>query len=378
MSDILLTDEQRDLQAMFRDFARKEIVPISAEYDEKGEFPHEVFKKAVQMGLTSLGIPAQYGGGGEGALTGSLLSEELGYADAGFAVAVGACNLAIIPVMMGGSEAQIQQVADIMLQGGMAAFCLTEAAAGSDAAALRTTATKDGDEYIINGTKAFITNGGVADIYTVFATVDRSLGHKGVTAFLVPRDLPGVSAGKEENKMGIRLSNTTEVVFEDVRIPAKNVIGEVGKGMRIALGTLNRTRAQGAAAAVGLSQRALDESIAYAKVRTTFGCPIIKNQAIQFMLADMETKLNAARGLVYNAAWMMDNGEKADKAASMAKYYAAEAAIDIVNKALQLFGGYGYSREYAIERIYRDVRVCSIYEGSSQVQQIVISGQMLK
>ncbi len=377
MSDILLTDEQRDLQAMFRDFARKEIVPISAEYDEKGEFPHEVFKKAVQMGLTSLGIPAQYGGGGEGALTGSLLSEELGYADAGFAVAVGACNLAIIPVMMGGSEAQIQQVADIMLQGGMAAFCLTEAAAGSDAAALRTTATKDGDEYIINGTKAFITNGGVADIYTVFATVDRSLGHKGVTAFLVPRDLPGVSAGKEENKMGIRLSNTTEVVFEDVRIPAKNVIGEVGKGMRIALGTLNRTRAQGAAAAVGLSQRALDESIAYAKVRTTFGCPIIKNQAIQFMLADMDIQIEAGRQLVRHCCRMVDKGVVDARQGSIAKTFVGDTAVKVALDAIQVLGGYGYSREYPVEKLLRDAKIYQIFEGTNQIQRMTIAGHLM-
>lgn len=377
MSDILLTDEQRDLQAMFREFARKEIIPISAEYDEKGEFPREVFKKAVDMGLTTLGIPAKYGGSGEGALTGSLLSEELGYADAGFAVAVGACNLATIPVMMGGNDAQVQEVADIMLQGGMAAFCLTEAAAGSDAAALRTTATRDGDDYIINGSKAFITNGGVADIYTVFATVDKELGHKGITAFLVPRSLPGISVGKEENKMGIRLSNTTEVIFEDVRVPAKNIIGEIGKGMKIALGTLNRTRAQGAAAAVGLSQRAIDESIQYAKTRTTFGRPIIKNQAIQFMLADMDIQTEAGRQLVRHCCRMVDKGVVDARQGSIAKTFVGDSAVKVALDAIQILGGYGYSREYPVEKLLRDAKIYQIFEGTNQIQRMTIAGHLM-
>ena len=377
MSDILLTAEQRELQAMFRDFARKEIIPISAEYDEKGEFPREVFNKAVDMGLTTLGVPAKYGGSGEGALTGSILSEELGYADAGFAVAVGACNLATIPVMMGGNEEQVQEVADIMLQGGMAAFCLTEAAAGSDAAALRTTATRDGDDYIINGTKAFITNGGVADIYTVFATVDKELGHKGITAFLVPRHLPGISVGKEENKMGIRLSNTTEVIFEDVRVPAKNIIGEVGKGMKIALGTLNRTRAQGAAAAVGLSQRAIDESIKYAKTRMTFGRPIIKNQAIQFMLADMDIQTEAGRQLVRHCCRMVDKGVVDARQGSIAKTFVGDSAVKVALDAIQILGGYGYSREYPVETLLRDAKIYQIFEGTNQIQRMTIAGHLM-
>lgn len=377
MSDILLTEEQRDLQAMFRDFARKEIMPITAEYDEKGEFPREVFKKAFEMGLTTMGLPEEFGGSGEGSLTGSLLSEELGYADAGFASAIGACNLATIPIMMGGNAEQKQMAADVLLQGGMAAFCLTEAAAGSDAAALATTAVKDGDDYIINGSKAFITNGGVADLFTVFATVDKSLGHKGITGFMVPANLPGVSVGKEENKMGIRLSNTTEVVFEDVRIPASYQFGAIGKGLNLALGTLNRTRAQGAAAAVGLAQRALDEALRYSKQRVTFGKPICKQQAIQFMLADMDVRTEASRQLVRHACRMVDKGVVDARQGSIAKTFAGDSAVQTALDAIQILGGYGYSREYPVEKLLRDAKIYQIFEGTNQIQRMTIAGHLL-
>ncbi len=377
MSDILLTEAQKDLQAMFRDFARKEIMPIAAEYDEKGEFPKEVFKKAVDMGLTTMGLPEEFGGSGEGSLTGSLLSEELGYADAGFASAVGACNLATIPIMMGGNKEQKQMAADVLLQGGMAAFCLTEAAAGSDAASLTTTAVKDGDTYIINGSKAFITNGGVADLFTVFATVDRSLGHKGIAAFMVPRNLPGISIGKEENKMGIRLSNTTEVVFEDVRIPASYLVGDIGKGLKLALGTLNRTRGQGAAAAVGLAQRALDEAIRYSKQRVTFGKPICKQQAIQFMMADMDIRTEASRQLVRHACRMVDLGVVDARQGSIAKTFAGDSAVQTALDAIQILGGYGYSREYPVEKLLRDAKIYQIFEGTNQIQRMTIAGHLL-
>lgn len=376
MSDILLTQEQQDLRDMFRDFARKEIIPISSEFDEKGEFPREAFKKAVDMGLTTLGLPEKYGGSGEGALTGSILSEELGYADAGFAVAVGACNLAAIPVIMGGNEKQIQTVADVLLNGGLAAFCLTEAAAGSDATALRTTAVKDGNEWVINGVKTFITNGGVADIYTVFATVDPSLRSKGVGAFLVPRGTPGVSVGKEENKMGIRLSNTTEVIFENVRIPEENLIGKIGQGMRIALGTLNRTRAQGSAAAVGIAQRAIDESIKYAKTRVTFGKPIHKHQAIGFMIADMDIQTEAARQLVRHACRMVDKGVVDARQGSIAKTFAGDNAVKCALDAIQVLGGFGYSREYPVEKLLRDAKIYQIFEGTNQIQRMTVAGHL--
>lgn len=344
---------------------------------EKGEFPREVFNKAVEMGLTTLGVPEKFGGSGEGAFTGTLLGEELGYADAGFAVAVGACNLATIPVMMGGNEEQVKKVADLLLHGGMTAFCLTEAEAGSDAAALRTTAVKDGNDYIINGSKVFITNGGVADMYTVFATVDKSLGAKGITAFLVDRNSPGLSVGKEENKMGIRLSNTTEVVFEDVRVPAENMVGGVGKGLKIALGTLSRTRAQGSSAAVGICRRAIEESMKYAKQRVTFGRPIIKNQAIQFMLADMEIQTEAARQLVRHAVRMVDKGVIDAKQGSTAKTFAGDTAVKVATDAIQIFGGYGYSREYPVEKLLRDAKIYQIFEGTNQIQRMVVFGNMI-
>ena len=291
----LMTPEQKDLIKMIEEFAQNEVAPISKQYDLSGEFPLEVFKMAADMGLTMMQIPEQYGGLGQSTMTQVMMLETLAKADAGFSVAVGACGLATVPVLMAGTEEQKQKMADIMAAGGMAAFCLTEADAGSDAAALKTTAVEDGDDYIINGSKTFITNGGYADIYTVFATVDRSLGAKGITAFLVERDREGVSVGKEENKMGIRLSNTTDVMFQNVRIPKSNMLGKIGQGLKIALGTLDQTRATGSAAAVGICQQALDLSVKYAKERKTFGRPIIANQAIQFKLADMQIKTQTAR-----------------------------------------------------------------------------------
>lgn len=376
MSDILLTQEQQELRDMFREFVHKEIIPVAAEYDEKGEFPREVFRKAVDMGLTTLGLPEAYGGSGEGALTGSILSEELGYGDAGFAASVGACNLASIPVMMHGSESQKKLVADILVKGGMAAYCLTEAAAGSDAGSLRTTAVKDGNDWIINGVKTFITNGGLADIYTVFATTAPSLRSKGVGAFLVPRHTPGVSVGKEENKMGIRLSNTTEVIFENVRIPGENLIGEIGKGMKIALGTLNRTRAQGSAAAVGIAQRALDESVKYAKTRVTFGKPICKHQAISFMIADMDIQTEAARQLVRHACRMVDQGIIDARQGSIAKTFAGDTAVKCALDAIQVLGGFGYSREYPVEKLLRDAKIYQIFEGTNQIQRMTVAGHL--
>lgn len=299
-------------------------------------------------------------------------------ADAGFAVSVGACGLAATPVMMAGTDAQKRKMADILSEGGLAAFCLTEADAGSDAAALKTTAVKDGNDYIINGAKTFITNGGVSDIYTVFATVDRSLGAKGITAFLVERDREGVLVGKEENKMGIRLSNTTDVVFQNVRIPAENMVGSIGQGLKITLGTLDRSRGTGAIAAVGLCQKAIELSTAYAKERKTFGKPIITNQSIQFKLADMEIKTQIARQMVHYHARLMDEGIVDGTVSAIAKVYAGDVAVEVALDAIQIFGGFGYSREYPVEKLLRDAKIFQIFEGTAEIQRMVIAGALAR
>jgi len=378
MKDYLLTEEQRELQAMFREFAEKEVAPISKEYDEKGECPIEVYRAAVDMGLTTTFIPVEYGGQGMSTFDTSLMMEELGKADAGFAVAVSANELAGTPILMGKDPKQIGLLSEILLGGGASAFCLTEASAGSDAAALRTTAVKDGDEYIINGTKAFITNGGIADLYTVFATVDLSLGTKGVAAFMIERNRPGVSVGAEENKMGIRLSNTTEVIFTDVRVPASHMIGGVGQGLPLALGTLDHTRGCGAAIAVGICQSAIEASVKYAKERKTFGRPIIANQAIQFKLADMEIKTVAARQLVRHHATLIDRGFVDPEMGSIAKTFGGDVAVEVALEAIQILGGYGYSREYPVEKLLRDAKIFQIFEGTNEIQRMTIAGAMMK
>ena len=333
---------------------------------------------AAEMGLTMMQIPEQFGGLGQSTMTQVMMLETLGKADAGFATAVDACALATVPVLMAGTDEQKQKMADIMAAGGMAAFCLTEADAGSDAAALKTTATEDGDDYIINGSKTFITNGGYADIYTVFATVDRSLGARGITAFLVERDRPGVSVGKEENKMGIRLSNTTDVVFQNVRIPKSNMLGKIGQGLKIALGTLDQTRATGSAAAVGICEQAIDLCVKYAKERKTFGKPIIANQAIQFKLADMQVKTQTARQMIAFCAQEMDAGIIDGPTSAVAKVYAGDVAVQVALDAIQIFGGYGYSREFPVEKLLRDAKIFQIFEGTAEIQRMVIAGDLAR
>ncbi|MDR1132490.1 MAG: acyl-CoA dehydrogenase family protein, partial [Oscillospiraceae bacterium] len=295
----VMTDEQKDLQAMVRQFVEKELTPIVKEYDLKGEFPAGVYKKAVEMGLHMLGVEPKYGGSGLDMLTRVIVNEEIGRGDAGFAVAMGANHLAATAAELAGAEEQRRKYYDVIGPGGLAAFCLTEAEAGSDAGSLRTTAVRIGGEYVLNGTKCFITNGGLAGIYTVFAVTDKEKGKRGISCFMVERDRPGVSAGKEEDKMGIRLSNTTEVVLQDVKIPAANLIGQEGAGYKLAMMTLDRTRISGSVAAVGLCQAAIDLSVRYAGERQTFGTPLSGNQAIQFMLADMEIQTQAARMLIH-------------------------------------------------------------------------------
>lgn len=302
-----------------------------------------------------------------------------GYGDAGFALSVGANSLAIDPILLFGTEEQKKYVSKFYVEGGIGAFCLTEADAGSDAGACRTTAVREGGEYIINGTKAFITNGSIADIYTVFALTEPSAGAKGLSCFIVERSREGISTGKDEDKMGIRLSNTAEVVFDNVRIPADHLVGKEGLGFKIAMTTLDITRPAGIGAGVsGLCRSAIDKCIEYSKMRVTFGQPIITNQAIQFMIADMEIQAQAARTFSYRVADMIDHGIVDPVAGAAAKAFAADAAVKVATDAVQIFSGNGYSREYPIESLYRNAKIFQIFEGTNQIQRLSIIKGLIK
>lgn len=370
----ILTGEQLDLQAFARDFAAKELAPVVKECDRKGEFPMEVFRKFCEVGFNSMFLPEAYGGQGLGAMDMVLVYEEFAKVDAGFICSASTGEFGIEPILVAGTEEQKKYYMDFILQGGLGAFALTEPNAGSDAAATRTTAVRDGDDYILNGRKCFITSGPVANVYSVFATVDPSLGTKGISCFIVERDRPGVSVGKDEDKMGMRLSCTSDVIFEDVRIPAKNLVGAEGKGFGLAMKCLDRSRGVNSYGALGIAQRALDEAVAYAKQRKTFGRPIIGHQGVQFLLADMEIDVTTAQALLWQCAQMVDKGVFDTKLGSVTKTFLSEMAMRVTTSAVQVLGGYGYSREYPVEKLMRDAKLWSIFEGTNQIQRMVISG----
>ena len=370
----ILTGEQLDLQAFARDFAAKELAPVVKECDRKGEFPMEVFRKFCEVGFNSMFLPEAYGGQGLGAMDMVLVYEEFAKVDAGFICSASTGEFGIEPILVAGTEEQKKYYMDFILQGGLGAFALTEPNAGSDAAATRTTAVRDGDDYILNGRKCFITSGPVANVYSVFATVDPSLGTKGISCFIVERDRPGVSVGKDEDKMGMRLSCTSDVIFEDVRIPAKNLVGAEGKGFGLAMKCLDRSRGVNSYGALGIAQRALDEAVAYAKQRKTFGRPIIGHQGVQVLLADMEIDVTTARALLWQCAQMVDKGVFDTKLGSVTKTFLSEMAMRVTTSAVQVLGGYGYSREYPVEKLMRDAKLWSIFEGTNQIQRMVISG----
>ena len=373
-------EDHESIREMARDFAEKALAPLAAEIDAKEEFPMEVVKQMADLGFLGLKIPEEYGGLGLDMRSYVCVMEEVAKKCATATLFISSANsLSTAPIVLSGTDAQKEKYLPGVVAGEeFIAFGLTEPNAGSDAASLTTRAVEDGDSYILNGRKCFITMAPISNHCIIYAKTNPEKGAKGITCFLVDMSLPGVSCGRHEEKMGQRGVPVSDVVLEDVRVPKDCIVGELDLGFINAMKTLSVGRIGVASMCLGMAAEAVVLAVNHTKNRVQFGKPLCKHQAIAFMLADMETKLNAARGLVYNAAWLMDNKQPADKAASMAKYFAAEAAIDIVNKALQLHGGYGYSREYEIERIYRDIRICSIYEGSSQVQQIVISGQMLK
>ncbi len=372
--------EQIEIQMMTRDFIRKELPwEKIKECDEKSETPMDVVKKCAEMGLTSITLPESIGGSGMGEVTNSLVLEELGYQDMGFATAIGACGLAFQPIQLFGTQAQKELFGKFIVDGGLAAFALTEADAGSDVANNRTTAVLEGDEWVINGTKSFITNGALATVYAVFAVTTPGGGTRGLSCFIVERDRPGISIGAEEDKMGIRLSNTTEVVFDNVRVPADHLVGNEGQGFKIAMSTFDITRPAGVgAASCGAMKSCIDKCIEYAATRNTFGQPILTNQAIQFMIADMEIRYEAARALTYKVAEMIDNGVVDSALASAAKTFASDACVATALDAIQIFGGYGYSKEYPIEIILRNAKIGQIFEGTNQVQRMVIVKSLLK
>ena len=374
----ILSEEQIELVEMITEFGEKEVQPISLECDHNGKMPMDVYKKAFEMGLHAVDIPEAFGGTGLDSVTQTILHETLSKYDAGFDVSLGAIGLAGKPVFIAGNDDLKKLFADIVIPGSFAAFCLTEPNAGSDASAVKTTAKKIGDEYIINGRKCFITNGGVADVYTVIASTDTTKGIKGLSAFVVERNREGVSVGKEEDKMGIRLSNTCDVIFEDVRVPVNHLLGKEGDGFKIAMVTLDRSRPIVAAGAVGLSQVAIDHCVKYAKERNTFGKPIANLQAIQFMLADMEIQTETARQYTRYAAALVDANKPVTKAAAIAKCFAGDTAMKVTTDAVQILAGYGFSREYPVEKLMRDAKIFQIFEGTNQIQRVVIASQMLR
>ncbi len=372
-----LSEEQLDLKKWAHGFAEKEIRPIAAEYDEKEEFPMQVLEKAAKAGLTSYAAPVEYGGGGlTSVMAACLIAEELYWGCAGIATSLMVAGLAGLPLYYMGTEEQKKKWIPFLCDPEtprMGAMALTEPGAGSDVKAIKTRAEKDGNEWVINGRKCFITNGGIADLFVVFARTIPDAGYHGVSAFIVPKGTPGLSGGKKERKMGIRASHTGDVIFEDVRVPEENLLGAEHMAFFGAMQMLEQSRPVVAAGAVGVAQAAYEYALEYAKNRVQFGRPIIKNQAISFMLAQMKTKLEAARLLTYRAADLADRGEPCTTEASMAKAFAAETAMEVTTNAVQILGGYGYMRDYPVEKWMRDAKILSIYEGTTQIQYKVIT-----
>ena len=374
----LISEEAKDLLLDVRNFCEKEVVEVCKEADKTGEWPEELYEMAKEQGYFALEVPEELGGPGLSRVDIAALFEEMAKADAGFATTISASGLGMKPVLIAGSEEQKNYVADVAMEGGLGAFCLTEPGAGSDASSGTTTAVKDGDEYVLNGRKCFITNGAVASYYCITASTDKSKGVKGLSMFLVPAGTPGLSSGKEEDKMGIRTSNTTDVVLEDCRIPASNLIGEEGKGFSIAMKTLDQARAWMGCIAVGIAQRGIDEAKKYTDERIQFGKAINENQAIQFKLADMDIQTEVARQMVANALTRMDMGLSYNRESAIAKCFASDIAMRVAEDAIQLFGGYGYSREYPVEKLLRDAKIFQIFEGTNEILRIVVANNLLR
>ncbi|CVK19363.1 Acyl-CoA dehydrogenase [Sporomusa sphaeroides DSM 2875] len=378
MVDMSLTPEQQRIQQLAREFTAQHILPVDREWDEKGEFHEFILEEVKKAGLNCMAVPQEYGGPGYDAVTQSLVAEEWGYGCAAFATTLGGNGLSSYPLAIAGTDEQKRLYYGRLVNGGMGGFALTEPGAGSDAGACATIAKLDGDEWIINGTKCFATTCGYADIMVIFASTDPSKGVKGLSAFIVEKEREGVVVGAVEHKMGIRSSNTVELLLKNVRVPKSHLLGKEGEGMKLAMKTLDMARPIVASLAVGVGRRALDEAVKYAKEYLDInGKPIGQHQAVAFKLADMATRVEAARQLVRNALRLKDAGVPYTKEAAMAKTFATDAAMRVTADAVELMGQYGYSRDSVVEKLMRDAKVTQIYEGTNQVQRIVISGILL-
>jgi acyl-CoA dehydrogenase len=375
--DFTLTDEQKALQEMAHEFAAKEIRPVAWEYDRDGTWPQEILEKAWELGLMNAHIPEEYGGPGVSYLDGALIAEELGWGCSGIATSITANGLATAPLGIGGSEELKAKYLGMLTEAPLlASFCLTEPNAGSDVSGMRTTAVRTGDKWIINGSKCFITNGGYASFYTVYAKTDKDAGHRGISCFLVPRD-DTVTVDKKEDKMGQRASNTATITFNETEIPADHLIGAENKGFKLAMMTLDRTRPGVASLATGIARAAFEMATQYSKERVQFGVPIAMHQAIQFLIADMATKIHLARLATWNSAVLLDQGKRNTIESSHAKRFAADTAMEVTTDAVQVFGGYGFIKEYKVEKLMRDAKIMQLYEGTSQIQRLVIARETL-
>ena len=377
MVDFTLTDEQKALREMAHDFAEKEIRSVAWELDVDGTWPQDIINKAWEIGLMNSHIPEEYGGVGASYLDGCLIEEELAWGCSGVQTTVGANGLAAAPVLLAGTEETKKKYLGMLTERpALASFCLTEPSAGSDVSGMRTRAVKKGDKYVLNGSKCFITNGGYADWYTVYAKTDPDAGHRGISAFVVPKD-DTVIVDKKEDKMGQRASNTATITFNDTEIPAENLLGEENKGFKVAMMTLDRTRPGVAAMATGIARAAFEMAVDYSKERVQFGVPIAMHQAIQFMIADMSTKIHLSRLATWNSAVLLDQGRRNTIESSHAKRFAADTAMEVTTDAVQVFGGYGFIKEYKVEKFMRDAKIMQLYEGTAQIQRLVIARETL-
>lgn len=378
MIDFSLTEDQIALQEMAREFAEKEMRPKAARYDQGHDFPEDVMKKAFEVGFLTCTVPSEYGGGGLRDLETVIVSEELARGCGGMYTTMMANSLAFTPIVLFGTDEQKKKFfGPFTKKMAFASYCLTEREAGSDTSAIKTTAKRAGSEYILNGSKCFITNGGVASLYTVFANSAPEKGARGLSVFCVPRETPGLTVGKVEDKMGQRASNTSELFFEEARIPADHLLGREGQGFIIAMRTFDKTRAAVGAAGVGIARAALEYAIEYAKTRVQFGKPIASFQATAFKIAQMAMEVEAARLLVWRAAWLMDHGKPCGSESAMAKCFGSDVAMRTALEALQIFGGYGYMRDYPVEKLVRDAKLLQIYEGTNEIQRLVISREVI-
>ena len=376
---MIMNEEQKEFVKMIHDFCEKEIKPNVAQWDRDGYFPlEEVYNKLFEMGIHLLDIPEENGGLGFDKTTSALIFEELGKYDAGIAVSIGACGLGFKPLLVAGTPEQQQLFCELIADGGFAAFALTEPSAGSDASGVRTSAKQEGDEWVINGSKCFITCAEYAQVFTVIAQTDKSKGVKGLTAFLVEADRPGISIGNHEDKMGIRTSNTCDVFFDNLRVPSDHIIGKVGDGFKIAMMTLDMARPVVGSVATVISQTCVDFEKDYMKQRVQFGKPLAALQALQFKLADMEIATQTSRAMVYHVMELEDAGIKCSKEAAIAKCYAGDCAMKNAIECVQILGGYGYSREYPAEKLMRDAKIYQIFEGTNEIQRVVIANNLLR